>query len=77
LLRQFLTPANCEQFAEVRGQGRMVIKMVVNSSDITPKWNDIRTEFGYKPLYEIGGVGLTRKDGDRLDKFISQRNIRR
>jgi len=68
LLRQFLTPANCEQFAEVRGQGRMVIKMVVNSSDITPKWNDIRTEFGYKPLCErtanisIGNINETIKE---------------
>ena len=53
MLRQFLTPANCEQFAEVRGQGRMVIKMVVNSSDITTKWNDIRTKFVYKELSEI------------------------
>ncbi len=27
--------------------------MGVNSSDITPKWNDIRTEFGHNELYEI------------------------
>jgi len=31
----------------------MVIKMVVNSSDITSKWDDIRTKLGYTKLYEI------------------------
>ena len=31
------------------------------SSDILPQWRDMRSEFGYKSLYEIGYTRLVKK----------------
>ena len=31
------------------------------SSDILPQWRDMRSEFGYKSLYEIDYIRLVKK----------------